>query len=311
MKLFVLLFIFLFSCSGSSIAKKLTVILPSYEDGPSVNARLFIPYMIQNLPEIVSIEYKVVPGAATINAANYLFDVATKDGYTIGIFNRNVPFMAYVGDTNIKFDPSLFTWLGSVADGRLDPILLFSHKKEIKDLIVGTDIVSIGNPAFAVNKIGNFNFKIITGYKNNTDIRVAFQRKEIDGFFNALVGMRTTGRTILNDNNVFVLLQFGNGRHRHSDYMNVPTLSELYSDSSIQYLESQSWILRPFVAPPNIPEEMKSRLRDAFDKAVKDKQYIEQAKNIGVDVNQISYREIYSILDYMKTITPDVVQKLK
>lgn len=311
MKLIVLFLLFLFTSISSCLSKKLTVILPSYEDGTSVNARLFVPYMIQHIPEINNIEYKVVPGAATINAANYLFNVADKDGYNIGIFNRNVPFLAYVGDTNIKFDPANFTWIGSTSDGRLDPILLFSYKKEIKDLIVGTDIVSIGNPAFVVNKIGNLNFKIISGYKNNTDVRLAFQKKEIDGFFNALIGMRTSGRSILNDINVFVLLQYGNGRHRHPDYLNVPTLSELYSDSSIQYLELQSWILRPFIAPPNIPEEMKSRLRDAFVKAVKDKQYIEEAKKIGIDVNPIFYKKIYSILDYMKTITPDIVQKLK
>lgn len=292
-------------------AKTLTIIVPSHEDGPAVNARLFVPYMIKHLPEVTSIEYKVVPGAATINAANHLFHIATKDGYTIGIFNRNIPFMAYTGDTNIKFDPIDFNWLGSTNDGRIDPVLLFSHKSTINDLIVGTDVLSVGNPAVVVNRLGNLNFKIISGYKNNTDIRLAFQRKEIDGFFNALTGMKTTGTSILNDSGVHVLMQFGNGIIRHPEYRHVPTLFELNSDSSVRYFESQSWILRPFVAPPNIPETMKNRLREAFDKAVVDKQYVEEARKIGIDVNPIFHKEIYLLLNYMKTITPDIVHKFK
>jgi hypothetical protein len=310
MKRFFLLFA-LMLYSNVALGKTLTVIVPSHEDGPTVNARLFVPYLIKNLPEITSVEYKVVPGAATINAANYLFNVAEKDGYTIGIFNRNVPFMAYAGDINIKFDPIEFTWLGSTNDGRVDPVLLFSHKSIVENLIIGTDAISIGNPAIVVNRLGNLNFKIISGYRNNTDIRLAFQRKEIDAFFNALTGMKTTGLSILNDTNVKVLLQFGNGNIRHSEYRNVPTLLELYPDSSVRYFESQSWILRPFVAPPNIPETMKTRLRTAFDKAVVDKQYVEEARKIGIDVNPIFHKEIYLLLNYMKSVTTEIIQKLK
>lgn len=310
MKYVLLIFIWIFF-NNPLYAKTLTVIVPSHEDGHAINARLFVPYMIKHLPEVTSIEYKVVPGAGSINAANHIYYVAPKDGYTIGVFTRTIPFIAYTGDTNIKFDPIDFTWLGSTNDGRIDPVLLFSHKPNINNLIVGTDVLSVGTPAVVVNRLGNLNFKIISGYKNNTDIRLAFQRKEIDGFFNALTGMKTTGMSILNDSGVHVLMQFGNGIIRHPEYRHVPTLFELYPDSSVRYFESQSWILRPFVAPPNIPETMKTRLREAFDNAVVDKRYIEEAGKIGIDVNPIFHKEIYLLLNYMKTITPDIVQKFK
>ena len=65
-----------------------------------------------------------MPGAGSLRAVNYLYNVAPKDGATIGTFARNMPLIGLLGgNSNVQFNPRRFTWLGStssfVQDGDL------------------------------------------------------------------------------------------------------------------------------------------------------------------------------------------------
>ena len=61
--------------------------------------------------------------------------------------------------------------------------------------------------------------------------------------------------------------------------------------------ENQYILLRPYVAPPNIPKEKASELRRAFSEAAQDKDYIEEASKAGIDVNLIDWKEAQSIVE--------------
>ena len=62
---------------------------------------------------IPSIVVQNMPGAGSLKLANYLYNVAPKDGATIGIFSRGMAMEPLIGASNTQFDATKFTWLGS------------------------------------------------------------------------------------------------------------------------------------------------------------------------------------------------------
>lgn len=305
MKKLILAFLLLFYFPAN--AQTLTIVLPTTEDAHATNARIFATYLKKYLYK--NVEFKVLPGAASVVATNYLYNQAPRDGSVIGVFFKNIPLIGAIGGPNIKFDASKFTWLGSTADGRLDTVLLFSHKDYIDSLILGSDNVIAADPIKFIKNSLNWNIRQIQGYKSPNDVRLAFERKEIDAFVNSLLGIKTSRPHWLEDKNIKILLQFGNGRNRHHNYPTVPTLAEMIPEDKqnlLRIFETQYILLRPYVAPPNIPKEAASELRNAFSKAVLDEDYVREAAKLGIDVKLIDWKEAESIIHliYSETSLP-------
>lgn len=297
----IVIFFFLFTIPVN--ANTVTIVMPAAEDSHAINARIFSKYLKKYLNK--DIKFKVMPGAASVVAANYLYNLAPRDGSEIGIFYKNAPLISAIGGPNIDFNASKFTWLGSTSDGRKDTVLLLSHKHYVTELIIGSENVVAGDPIKFIRDSLQWNIKQVTGYKSMSDIRLAFERKEIDGFINSLIGIRSTRPHLLSDENVKILFQFGNGKIRHPSYPNVQTLAEMIPEDKqkmLKIFETQYIILRPYVAPPNIPKEKASELREAFSKAVLDPEYVNEAQKLGIDVSLVDWQETQNIVEYIFSV---------
>ena len=53
---------------------------------------------------------------------------------------------------------------------------------------------------------------------------------------------------------------------------------------------------RPFVAPPGVPAERIKALQDAFAQAMKDPDFIEEAKKSNVNIHYVSPAELLGIV---------------
>ena len=307
--MFKLFFVFLLFIS-STYASELKIIFPD-QTAPTVNARIFSKYLSKYLNQKIIITE--IPGASSMTAMQYLYEFAPKDGNTIGIFYKNAPLIARINYPSINLEK--INWLGSTMDGRKDAVILFSWKNIDDELIVGTDNSIVGDPIDFIINNTNIRIKKITGYRTPSDIRLAFQRKEIDSFINSVAGIKTFSPEWLNDNSgVKKLLQFGNGPNRNVEFPDVPTLYEYLSDDNKQLLsifESQYVLLRPYVAPPNIPENRIKELREAFWLAANDPEYIKEARDKNIDVDPIDYREAESIINKLVNTPKELLDQLR
>lgn len=296
-------------------ANTLTIVMPFNDNPPAITARLLSKYFIKYNEEIKKVDFRIVPGAGGIISANYLHNIAPKDGFTIGTFNKNVPFIGIIGGQNIDFDPSNFVWLGSIDDGRKDSIILLSHKQYDGNLIVGSENVNVASPSTFISKILNWNIKNIQGYKSTTEVRTAFERKEIDAFVNSISGIRVSKPEWIEPNSgYFILFQFGNFVKRHEKLPTIPTLAEMLPKDKIQNLlayEQMSFLLRPYVAPPGISEDKQIKLRKMFDLAVNDKNFIREANAVGINVEFISWKEAEEIISNIKKTPKDLLDIIK
>lgn len=297
-------------------ARELTVILPA-EDGHAINARILMRYMQKHDRDITSVSFRLMPGAGSIVATNYMYNIAPKDGWTIAVTTKKTPLLGAIGGDNINFNPSKFTWLGSAADGRKDAVLLVSNRPidNQKPLIIGFDTAISTEPMKFVNAVLGGNTKIVTGYKNTSEIRAAWLRGEIDAFINSMIGIKTQAPHLLQDGNSHVIMQFGNGTTRHPDFSRVPTLAEQIKDAQLRELfnvsELQYVLIRPYFAPPDIPVTRANSLRSAFTNSVNDPNYVLEARRAGIDVNLIDWQETEQLIEKMMTAPRELLDQLR
>src|SRR5579871_4343820 len=105
-------------CADFYQGKTITIaIAHSAGGGYDLYARVLARHMGRHIPGNPSVVPQNMPGAGSVKAANYLYDVAPKDGTVFGIFDRGLPMERLLGRVEGEnFDPRRFTWIGNVTD---------------------------------------------------------------------------------------------------------------------------------------------------------------------------------------------------
>jgi hypothetical protein len=282
-----------------AFAQTLTVVYPWQDSRPAMNARLLAKTMVKYL-NVKNIEFKFMPGANGIVAANYVYALPdTYPNYVIGTFNRNIPYVGVVGGKNVRFESVGFNWLGSTDDGRHDSMILLSRKTYDGNLVVGSDTIDISNPVEFIRRTLNWNIRHVTGYQGNNEVRLALERNEIDAMLVNYNSIKFTRPRWLTE--YLILFQFGNGDRRNDELPNVETLYNMVDDKrELVKLELQYMLVRPFVASPNVRPDALEALRTAFKNAAHDVEYLDEARKSDIPVNFIDWRTTTQAIKMMK-----------
>jgi tripartite-type tricarboxylate transporter receptor subunit TctC len=314
--------------------RELTVIV-GYGPGGGFDifARLLARHLGAYIPGNPNVIVQNMPGAGSLRATNYLYNVAPKDGTTIGIFASDMPLLGLL-DQNpaVQFDPRKFTWLGSSSHLANDAYVLIVRKdapvKTIADArrpdgpelllggtaegAAGADIQKILRDALGLH------IRQVLGYRDTAAILLAIERDEVMGRTVALSAIRATRPDWLKpDSNFHLLVAFGR-RTRLPDFPDVPTARELATSDAaralIEFTETPLLTMaRPFAAPPGIPADRAAALRAAFMATNRDPQYVADAARVGVEISPVDADEVEAGLDEMARASPqtfDYVRKL-
>lgn len=284
--------------------------------GYDVYARLMARFMTKYIPGNPAVVVQNMPGAGSLLSANYIYNLAPKDGTVIGTFARNMPLMGVLGgNPAVKYDARQFTWLGSASSYQEDSYIMWVRKDAKVQTVAeaqkpggpplvlgGTGEGATGNdvPIILRDALG-MNIKQITGYPDSNAIFLAIERKEVEGRTTDLSSVRTNRPEWLKpDSYVRALLQFGRAT-RHPDFPDVPTARELAKDeksrSLIELAELPYVLSRPFVAPPGIPVDRAQALEKAFLDAGKDPELLAEAERLGIGVSPIGGKEAVALID--------------
>jgi len=295
-----------------SLANELTILVPNMSGGYGIHARIVAKYLPKYIDQKVIV--KEMPGAAGITLANYLYNVAAKDGTVIGILNSNIPLQGMLGGKTIQYKIENFTWLSAAQDGRLEPFMLW-RKLDQSEMIGGSDSTLPFSYFRIINKLLNWNAKEIVGYANASAVKLAFERNEVNVVSNSLTGIKSVASHWLADKNIKPIVQWGNGTTRHPEYLDVPTLAELVVDSKdkklVELLELQNVLLRAYAAPPSIPANKAMELQTAIWSVFTDAEYINEVAKIGIS-NPINYKETENIIDMIvKNFTEEMKKEFQ
>src|SRR5258705_8991581 len=79
-------------------------------------ARVLARHLSKTIPGNPNVVPKNMEGAGSLRLANWLYNVAPKDGTAMGTIGRGTAFDPLLGHKQAQFDGNKFTWIGSAND---------------------------------------------------------------------------------------------------------------------------------------------------------------------------------------------------
>ena len=285
--------------------------------GYDIYARLLARHMGKHIPGKPTLVPQNMPGAGSLKAISYLYTVAPKDGTVFGTFARGMPIypLLYGGD----FDGRRLSYIGSITTDTSTCISWHTSQIKTWDDVVSKEFKVGGQgkgsdpDLFATLLKTEFNPKVhlISGYPGTADITLAMQRGEVDGLCGISYStLKSAHATWLKNKEINVLVQAA--AQRDPALPDVPMLLDMAKDGRQRQIvrlavEPQA-MARPFAAPPDLPADRLAALRDAFDKTMKDPEFLAEAAKINVDVNPLRGADIQKVVNELYETPKDVVE---
>jgi tripartite-type tricarboxylate transporter receptor subunit TctC len=275
--------------------------------GYDVYARLLARHMGRFIPGNPRIVAKNMPGAGSLVLANWLYNVAPKDGSAFGTIGRGVAFDPLLGSTKAQFDAAKFAWIGSMNDEV--SVCVSWHTSGItrleqvqqRELTVGGTGPAADTDQFpkVLNAAIGTRFKIVTGYPGGNDVDLAMERGEVMGRCGwSWSSVVATHKSWIDDNKINVLVQLS--LSKHPDLPNVPLAMDLAKSIEqkqiFKLVFARQPMGRPFLAPPGIPAGRASALRKAFMDTVRDKEFLVEAEKMKLEINPVSGDAVQEIV---------------
>jgi tripartite-type tricarboxylate transporter receptor subunit TctC len=292
-------------------------------------ARWFAQYMPKYIPGKPNIIVQNMAGAGSMIAANYVYNVSSPDGLTVGAIFPALYFDQIVGRSEVKFDWAKFAWIGSpVTSNHLLYMRADTPYKTIAEVVktqtppkcgaTGTSSTAYYIPKLLDQVIGT-NFEIVLGYQSGQDIDLAVERGELvcRSFTITAFFAREPFITWRKKNFVNVLMQ--TGRKRDARLEKVPTIYELMDKyntppagrSLATLVLAAGDFGRPYVLPPNTPADRVKTIRAAFQKVLSDESAIADAKKKRLEIDPSTSDELEKLAKEVTSQPAEIVAKMK
>jgi tripartite-type tricarboxylate transporter receptor subunit TctC len=287
--------------------------------GYDVYARLVARHIGKHIPGNPNIIPKNMTGAGSLKLANWLYNVAPKDGTVIGMIGRGTGFDPLFGIKGAQFQGTRFNWLGSANDEV--SVCVSWHTSDVKtfddllthELIVGGTGASADTDQFPkiMNAVLGTRMRVITGYPGGNDIGLAMERGEVKGRCGwSWSSVKATHQHWLDEKKINVLIQLS--LEKHPDLPTVPLVVDLAKtddDKKIMRLLFARQVMgRPFLAPPDLPPDRLAALRKAFMDTMRDKEFLADAERGKLEITPVSGEGIQKLVAEVYA-TPAAVTK--
>jgi tripartite-type tricarboxylate transporter receptor subunit TctC len=288
--------------------KQITVMVGFSAGGTyDATARLFARHLGQHLAGNPTVIVQNMPGAGSMVATMNLFHTAPRDGTTLGVIGGGTVLEPLLGNPQAKYDARQFAWIGGRS--RDDFLCVVWHTVPVnnmadamsREVVVGATGPGSRTQTYpqALNDLAGTKFKIVSGYPGGSEITLALQKGEVEGYCGWAVGsIRQRAPQWLTDGTLKVLAQFTAGK---PDLPNAPVATDLAKTKegreAIEVLSADSVLAWPLMAPPGLPADRVRELRTAFDAMMKDSALLGDAKKASLDIGAVSGTEMQALID--------------
>jgi tripartite-type tricarboxylate transporter receptor subunit TctC len=314
------------AASTDFYAGKTVRIVVGYAPGGGYDfyARLIARYMGKHIPGNPGFVVENMPGAGSLASANHLYKLAKADGLTVGHFNGSLFPLQAMGQKEITFDAVKFRYVGSVAKveivcgfpkaGGIDsPEKWLSAKPPPR--LGGTAPGTGGHDTTRLlHATIGVPVQLVLGYNSTGDMRLAIERGELTGLCTGWESFKSLWRSQIESGEFVIVLQVL--PKPHPDLPKVPlAMSYAKTDEARQLLQAGahdlSAISRPFVLPPNTPDERVRILQRAFTAAMNDPGLLGDAEKARLDISPLTGEELEKTIHGLLKTPPAMLAKLK
>ena len=292
-------------------------------------ARMLSRYMPKYIPGNPNFVVQNMPGASSVIAANYVYNLAKPDGLTLLVPINSLYLDQIVGRAEVKYDVRKFLFLGS--QEKAPTMLYFRADTPFKTL---ADIIKAGEPpkcgstgtastGYLIAKLLDEVFKAkldtVTGYQGGAEIDVAVERGEI-----ICRGMDIPphfGREPFDSwhKKGFDRHILQGGAKRDPRLADTPTLFELmdqYKSSDVvrrvtRIVLASGDFGRPMLAGPGTPPDRLKVLRAAYARAMRDPSLIDEARTGQMDMEYTPGEDLQRLMKEIMDQPREVIERVK
>ena len=291
--------------------------------GYDTYARALARHYGRFIPGNPAVVPKNMPGAGSLRAANYIFNLAPKDGTELGAWAASTVMEPLMGNDQAKFDAAKFGWIGSMNQD-ISFCGLWVHPggpQSFADMFkvetvfgsAGQASISYQHPLILKNVLGA-KVKVITGYAGTREVNLAMQRGEVHGACGLfLSSIKSQYLSDVQNGRLKLVIQMG---PKTTDIFGpVPSVFDFAkSDEERRVLElhfKQILLGRPIAAPPDVPTSILETLRTAFMQTMHDPEFLEDAKKVNIDIDLVSGAEIEGLLRQFADYPTAIIRKAR
>jgi tripartite-type tricarboxylate transporter receptor subunit TctC len=299
--------------------RTLSLIVPNAPGGSfDVYGRLVTSHLGRFIPGNPSIIAQNMPGAAGMQAANYLYGIAPKDGTVLSVLVPNITLAQILGVRSIAYDTRKFGWIGRVI---ATTATLFtwhtSQTKTLADLkrretlVATTGALSQAEiDSTMLNGVVGTKFKLIRGYKGSGEAALAVERGEADGSLMPWEFIKSAHADWLREAKISLVVRYV--RHPIAERPRVPSVWDLAETPEqrdvINLFLGADEMGQPIAAPPGIPRDRLEALRRAFDAMVKDQDFLADSAKRSLDLGPGSWDDLKSTVAEAFEATPAAIE---
>ena len=280
-----------------------------------LQARLISRYLGRYIPGNPTVVAQNMVGAGGLTEANYLYNVAPKDGTFIGMIQNALPVMQAVNLPGPQFDSARFLWLGAIAP-TVETLAVWhtsgvttidqARSKEVVIGAVGKGGITDTFPRM-INEFAGTKFKIVVGYPGGNDVNLAMERGEVAGRNNTWSSWKATKKNWLDEHKITILAYEG---PKPPDLGNVPSVQDLAKTdedkAAIRLIAAGTLFGRPLTAPPGVPADRIAALRAAFLATMKDPEFLKEAAAGDIEVDPVDGVKMQKIAEELIALPESV-----
>ena len=293
--------------------------------GYDIYARVVARHLGRNIPGQPIIVVKNMPGAGSAKAAQFVSAIAPKDGTAIaGIMPGAIMGPLLDPRAEAVWDPTKVLYIGTANSGtRVCVTLKGSKIAKFDDTLKVPAKFGGSAPNDSTYEYGYLHkntsgaiYDIVSGYRGTPDMALAVERGELDGLCGwDWSSFKSQKPDWLRDNKANVLLQVSLDPHPELTKMGVPTVFDYVKNAEdrkvVELVISQTVFHRSYIAPPGTPPAQLDILRTAFDATMQDKQFLEDAEKMRVDIDPLSGAKVQEVVAKLYATPKDIVERAK
>jgi tripartite-type tricarboxylate transporter receptor subunit TctC len=272
--------------------------------GYDVYARLLGRHIGKHIPGNPAVVAQNMPGAGSRQAANWLYNIAPKDGTAIATIGQGTPLDQAMSEPSVRYDAAKLNWIGNpIIDNLVTAVTQRSGVETLDDLkrkggLFCGDVGAGPTSTFPeiLNQLLGTRNKIIQGFPGVNSVHLAMERGEVDCIGGTTwSSMKATRGQKLRNRELALLVQWGTMKDPEiSDYMQreIPLILDIAQSEldrkALNFIVASATIGRPFAAPPGMTDERVHALRRAFDATMKDAEFLAEAAKANMDIKPLA-----------------------
>jgi len=292
--------------------------------GFDVYARVLQRHLGKHIPGHPTIVVKNMNGASGIVAANWMGNIAPKDGTVMATMVYSVAFEPLFGNDKAKYDPMKFNWIGNLEQSiAVCGVTKASGIKSFDDLLKADKPVvfgatgatgPLGKQAEAVRNLTGAKMKVVYGYKGSAAVKLAMDRGEVAGICGLPMStIKSFWGEMYRAGEFKPIIQLsGKPSSELKGLPHIASYAKTDADKQVFNLVFGVQALgRFYFSPPGQPAARTKALRDALMATMKDKDFLADAVKTKINIDPMTGEEVAELIQKFSAVSPAVIKRVK